>query len=271
MAKPVVTCGADQITAYSGSAQTINLTASATESPTQWQWTMLSVPTGSSADSGSNGNFTDGVATVQNPSFDADASVSGMYVLQCLAYNGEWSDPDSDRESGQTLIIVTTNKLALKLVNDYAWLWGKLYLIPTIRELEDKGLFVNASGEINAVTAKGTPVGADKLIIEDSAAAWAKKSITISSLPSSGGGFSGREQEFTATGGDQSFALTGTPSTNANMLSGYNIIGVFRNGARLRYQATPTTSLEYGYDNGANEVDCKSLTAGDIITVVYST
>lgn len=42
----------------------------------------------------------------------------------------------------------------------------------------------NVSDEIHQVTLKGTPVGADELLIEDSAATWAKKRIAISSLPS---------------------------------------------------------------------------------------
>jgi hypothetical protein len=38
-------------------------------------------------------------------------------------------------------------------------------------------------GEINAVAVKGTPIGADIVLIEDSAASWAKKKATITSLP----------------------------------------------------------------------------------------
>jgi hypothetical protein len=45
---------------------------------------------------------------------------------------------------------------------------------------------VNA--EISSITAKGTPVDGDFLLIEDSAASDAKKRITIGDLPSSGGG-----------------------------------------------------------------------------------
>jgi hypothetical protein len=45
----------------------------------------------------------------------------------------------------------------------------------------------NVAGEIAAVTAKGTPVAGDFLLIEDSAASNAKKRITIGSLPAGGG------------------------------------------------------------------------------------
>ncbi|KKL22191.1 hypothetical protein LCGC14_2437900, partial [marine sediment metagenome] len=40
----------------------------------------------------------------------------------------------------------------------------------------------NVSAEISAITAKGTPIGADFLVIEDSAASNAKKSMTITAL-----------------------------------------------------------------------------------------
>lgn len=48
---------------------------------------------------------------------------------------------------------------------------------------DDAAIHDNVVGEINAITAKASPVGADVLIIEDSAASWAKKSVTISNLP----------------------------------------------------------------------------------------
>lgn len=46
----------------------------------------------------------------------------------------------------------------------------------------------NVSGEINVVATKATPVAADVILIEDSAATFAKKKVTVGSLPSGGGG-----------------------------------------------------------------------------------
>ncbi|KKK55547.1 hypothetical protein LCGC14_3073430, partial [marine sediment metagenome] len=42
----------------------------------------------------------------------------------------------------------------------------------------------NVANEITAITLKGTPVDADEIIIEDSAAGFVKKSVALSSLPS---------------------------------------------------------------------------------------
>ena len=44
-----------------------------------------------------------------------------------------------------------------------------------------------ADGDLNSFTLKGTPVAADVLLVEDSAASFAKKKITVGSLPSGGG------------------------------------------------------------------------------------
>jgi hypothetical protein len=54
---------------------------------------------------------------------------------------------------------------------------------------DENAIHDNASGEISAVTAKATPVAADFLLIEDSAASNAKKSITVSALETALEGF----------------------------------------------------------------------------------
>lgn len=45
---------------------------------------------------------------------------------------------------------------------------------------------VNVDGEIDGVTLKATPVGADLILIEDSAASFAKKKVTVTSISGSG-------------------------------------------------------------------------------------
>ena len=82
------------------------------------------------------------------------------------------------------------------------------------------------------------------------------------------GGFAAREEEFTAVGGTETFTLAATAAVNANMLSGRNILGVYRNGLRNRYRATATTALEWDLPAG-NQVRIPSLSASDLITVVY--
>jgi len=61
---------------------------------------------------------------------------------------------------------------------------GGTYPNPTVDDGADgTAIHEDTAGEIAGVAVKGTPVGADFLLIEDSAAANAKKHITISSLP----------------------------------------------------------------------------------------
>jgi len=63
------------------------------------------------------------------------------------------------------------------------------YPNPTVVDGADgTAIHDNISGEIAAIATKATPVAADLLIIEDSAAGNAKKAITVGSLPGGGGG-----------------------------------------------------------------------------------
>lgn len=66
----------------------------------------------------------------------------------------------------------------------------------------------NVAGEIAAVTEKATPITADLLLIEDSAAANAKKRVQLGNLPA----VPWVEDEFTPTNGQITFILTQAPS-----------------------------------------------------------
>jgi len=64
---------------------------------------------------------------------------------------------------------------------------GGTYPTPTVNDGADStAIHDNVAAEINAIASKASPIGADKLLIEDSedATTWAKKSILISALPS---------------------------------------------------------------------------------------
>ena len=137
MSIPEVTCGADVELLYDGSPRTVGLTATATNSPTSWRWDILSVPTGSTANVGTKGDFTDGVATVQNPDLDIDGAIDGTYVLQCVATNATGSsNPDADKDGGQQQIVVKTQDLELTLPGEYSWKWGLNLLDVVLRALE---------------------------------------------------------------------------------------------------------------------------------------
>lgn len=77
------------------------------------------------------------------------------------------------------------------------------------------------------------------------------------------------EEEFTASAGANSFLLTATPSANNNTLSGRNILGVYRDGVRSRYQGTATTATHYDQGTANDRIDVVSQTGGEIFTVVY--
>ncbi len=125
MAKPVVTCGANQNKSYGGGPYTINLTVTATGSPTLYTWFMKDVPPGSTVNVGTNGNFVDGESNTQNPSFDITGTIEGAFVLECIASNAEGnSDPDSDTDGCQTIIYVLTEFADRKIPGDYQFSYG---------------------------------------------------------------------------------------------------------------------------------------------------
>lgn len=134
MAIPVVTCNADIVDVEGSLPRTCSLGATATGSPTVWQWQMISVPLGSAANVGSNGSFVNGVANIQNPSFTAD--VRGSFVLQAIAQNAEgWSDPLVDREDGQQVCVIKSAALDLPIPGDKQYDWAA-YHDETLRKLE---------------------------------------------------------------------------------------------------------------------------------------
>lgn len=84
-----------------------------------------------------------------------------------------------------------------------------------------------------------------------------------------GGGFTPYEEEFTAVAGSNVFTLSATPAVNANTLSGRNILGVFRNGVRSRYQAAPVGPNEFSQSGGVTKINVISQSGGEIFTVVF--
>jgi len=83
-----------------------------------------------------------------------------------------------------------------------------------------------------------------------------------------------REEEFAATGTPQTFTLAATPSVNANMKSGRNVLGVFKQtgfteATKRFYKATPSI-VDYDMP-AANQIRLSGLVAGDRVVVVYMT
>lgn len=78
-----------------------------------------------------------------------------------------------------------------------------------------------------------------------------------------------KEEEFTASGGNNNFTLAATPSINPSMLAGYNL-RAFRNGQKLQYKSSPALSTEFGFTTPIT-LSVKNQTSGDVIAVAYLT
>ncbi len=115
---------------------------------------------------------------------------------------------------------------------------GGTYPGPTVNDGADgSAIHDDVAGEIAGVTVKGTPVGADFLLIEDSAAANAKKHVLISSLPS------------------------GTPATHAasHEDGGGDEISVAGLSGLLGDAQTPVTHASSHEDGGGDEISVAGL------------
>ena len=143
---PVVTCNADIALSYNASPQSVVLGATATNAPIlSWGWIMRSVPVGSTAHIGTNGNFTDGISASQNPNVTLDGKVTGGYCFECVATNATGSSkPTLDKKSCQQLVIIKTNKHKLYLPGDYAYDYGQKYIDLSIRALEAANVMEDA-------------------------------------------------------------------------------------------------------------------------------
>ena len=120
----------------------------------------------------------------------------------------------------------------------------------------------NVAGEISLITNKTTPIGADLLVIEDSAATNAKKNVLIGSLPFTAPGHTHTESDITdlvhpfmegwVKGLDMTFASVSTVSIEAgkcrDSADGFNIINTATRTADI------TTSGLNGLDTGTEAV-----------------
>jgi len=186
MAVPIVSCDAKIVIPWNegGGFYNAYFSATATGSPTNWTWTILSVPIGLEAIlSGSWGDFANGVAigpTMQGPSLTGIPTnvVAGTIVVQCVATNGDGpSVPTVDKANGQQCVVIKTEKLDLPLPGNKEYNWGGAQLDEVLRKLETGAVgakpmlfrspkLVNL-GAITAAKAAGSIVTASKAALND--------------------------------------------------------------------------------------------------------
>jgi hypothetical protein len=94
---------------------------------------------------------------------------------------------------GTTLLGLTDTNVPLPITDEYVLTWDSA----TEKWIPAPGgsgggdataIHDNQTDEIHQVTEKVTPANDDEVLIEDSAAAWAKKRVKVSNLPGGGGG-----------------------------------------------------------------------------------
>jgi hypothetical protein len=121
---------------------------------------------------------------------------------------------------------------------------------------DSNAIHKNVANEINGITLKGTPVANDVIVIEDSAANFAKKSILVSSLPSNGGGTYTFANSIANTTNTITL-VNDVASPSANYYYGTNGAGT------KGYYALPTSGNSSG-------IPIATATGANVITANYS-
>lgn len=143
---------------------------------------------------------------------------------------------------------------------------------------DETAIHDDVAGEISAITEKATPVAADLILIEDSAASNAKKRVQIGNLPGGGGGGAMVLITQTVLGADTaSFDFTSIPATYESLKLVLTARGAasaaFVNGLlrlnndsagnyQWQYMEASNTSLSGGRNAAATAITFGALPAG---------
>lgn len=139
MPVPVLTCSTDIVYNWGQNGITVSLTASATNSPTSYQWRMI-VPEGSTDDVGVNGDFNNGISNVQDPDCSIQDDIEGTWVFKCVATNGDGPSVPIEYEEYKTQTKITRRSrlTAQQFPGDRGYNWGKNQLNPLLKEFEKR-------------------------------------------------------------------------------------------------------------------------------------
>jgi hypothetical protein len=161
-----------------GTSPTVTLSLDDTTGVTSYYWEFVDVPVGSSSSLSSS--------TTAEPTFDPD--VVGTYLVQCTANSGE--------AYARNAVAFTTQYQGLRKpaageTNEFDVVSGWRAAIDELFDTADgssstdsDAIHDNIDGEINAVSAKGSPVNNDLFLIEDSESSYSKKKVSLSALES---------------------------------------------------------------------------------------
>jgi hypothetical protein len=246
MSIPEVTCSADVLLEYNVGSRLVSLGATATNSPDSYEWTILSVPDGSTADTGVKGDFTDGVSTLQYPDLEIDGAVDGTYVIQCIAKKtGGNSNPFKDLENGQQCIVVGSARYGNHYPGKDQYAYHP-YLDSTLRKYEELHKTTHQNG------------GDDELDVTDLSGVLADPQTPASH---SSDHEDGGSDEISLTGLSGEAATPQTPKTHASThASGQSDqINVGGLPGELADPQPPKTHATDHQDSGSDEINVGGL------------
>ena len=120
---------------------------------------------------------------------------------------------------------------------------------------DDDAIHDNVAGEISIVTAKGTPVAGDFLLIEDSAAANAKKSITMADI----------DHDALTNFAIGEHRIINDAGTSATELWSASKVDTAKADASHNHAAGDVNSGTLAHERGGIEADISAITTGGIL------
>lgn len=96
--------------------------------------------------------------------------------------------PDPTNPRNEIVVTLDSQQSGSVILLDTDYIFANMPTPENTAILSGGDALTTGAGEIAALTSKGSPVGADLLLIEDSADSNNKKRVTVSSLPGGGGG-----------------------------------------------------------------------------------
>jgi hypothetical protein len=180
---------------------------------------------------------------------------------QHIPYN--WAYDDESARTGATgLVIGDIGKLCRQLDDNSVWMLTNYspttWVNVSTGGVDSTAIHKATAAEISAMTEKVTPVSADLVVIEDSAAGNAKKKVQIGNLPSTIGNF-GKDHQSAASEGS-STTTSSTYQDKVSLTTGA-LTGTYL--VSFSHEATPQTANKRVQSRLYNSTDAAELCFDD--------
>ena len=192
---------------------------------------------------------------------DSASDHSGELPLTDLAAGTQGSIIRRGATDWEEYAIGTQDYVLMAGATDVAWTQLTESHISDLDHTDSAAIHDNVANEITAITLKATPVSADELIIEDSEAAYVKKSITLGTIPVGSHNHDGDTLQLDGINSDGgAFSFTTTGQVTFNQSINVPTSGLYINSVQVTSTAAELNTLD-GFTGDVDDLN-KIIEAG---------